>query len=58
MFQVYVQAYNSSDDEDRIKIKTFQNNKKTSTRLVKDDRLIKPMMAKIESFFKNLFFSF
>ena len=34
MFQVYVQAYNSSDDEDRIIIKTFQNNKKTSTRSI------------------------
>jgi hypothetical protein len=53
MFQVYVQTNNSSDDEDRIILKTFQNNTKTSTRLVKDDKLIKPMMAKIESFFKN-----
>jgi hypothetical protein len=52
MFQVYVQVYNSSDEEDRIILKDFKIIKSTSIRLVKDDKLIKPMMAKIESFLK------
>ena len=46
-------SFDSSDDEDGTILKTVQNNKKTSTPPVKDDRPIKPMKANIESSFNE-----
>lgn len=46
-------SFDSSDDEDGTILKTVQNNKKTSSPPVKDDRPIKPMKANIESSFNE-----